>query len=261
MIPTADSEPLSACSYDLYFGVYWRLMQWKQRRKVACGLVSRASVGKNPVGGQHSGNDVTNARGSGEISQKCRRTSQTAPTTYSSWVRRVSRTQMKPSQALPLLTDGMASRLREKRELYAKNMSQSPKVVVCGSEALEQSDLIHCPAWPSAITMSHKSYFISNPADYSAATEMWSSVVLNNSAGEMKRLVEAARISTDVSEELNASIRVTRIGELGTTLAVTSNRCTLRRNTLVLTLIFSAHHDHKLVNKYTRYATLQIKLV
>jgi hypothetical protein len=35
---------------------------------------------------------------------------------------------------------------------------------------------------------------------------------------------------TDVSEELSASIiRVTRIGELGT-LAVTSNRRTLRRN-------------------------------
>jgi hypothetical protein len=37
---------------------------------------------------------------------------------------------------------------------------------------------------------------------------------------------------TDVSEELIASfIRVTRIGELGTTLAVTSNRRKLRRNT------------------------------
>jgi hypothetical protein len=39
-------------------------------------------------------------------------------------------------------------------------------------------------------------------------------------------------VRTDVSEELSASfIRVTRIGELGTTLAVTSNRHTLRRNT------------------------------
>jgi hypothetical protein len=37
---------------------------------------------------------------------------------------------------------------------------------------------------------------------------------------------------TGVSEELSASfIRVTRIGELGTTLAVTSNRRTLRRVT------------------------------
>jgi hypothetical protein len=41
-----------------------------------------------------------------------------------------------------------------------------------------------------------------------------------------------APVRTDVSEELSASfIRVTRIGELGTTLAVTSNRRTLRRNT------------------------------
>jgi hypothetical protein len=38
-----------------------------------------------------------------------------------------------------------------------------------------------------------------------------------------------ASIRTNFSEELRASfIRVTRIGELGTTLAVTSNRRTLR---------------------------------
>jgi hypothetical protein len=41
-----------------------------------------------------------------------------------------------------------------------------------------------------------------------------------------------ALVRTDVSEELSASIIwVTRIGELGTTLVVTSNRRTLRRNT------------------------------
>jgi hypothetical protein len=46
----------------------------------------------------------------------------------------------------------------------------------------------------------------------------------------MLRCVDLVR--TDVSEELSASfIRVTRIDELGTTLAVTSNRLTLRRNT------------------------------
>jgi hypothetical protein len=39
-------------------------------------------------------------------------------------------------------------------------------------------------------------------------------------------------VRTEVSEELRAPfIRVTRIGELGTTLAVTNNRQTLRRNT------------------------------
>jgi hypothetical protein len=41
-----------------------------------------------------------------------------------------------------------------------------------------------------------------------------------------------AFVRTDVSQELSASfIRVTKIGELGTTLAVTSNRCMPRRNT------------------------------
>jgi hypothetical protein len=48
----------------------------------------------------------------------------------------------------------------------------------------------------------------------------------------MLHLVALAR--TDASEELSASfIRVTRICELGTTLAVTSNRRMLRRNTKV----------------------------
>jgi hypothetical protein len=48
------------------------------------------------------------------------------------------------------------------------------------------------------------------------------------SSGMLRRVTI---VRTDVSEELSASfIRVTRIGELGTTLAVTSNRRTLRRN-------------------------------
>jgi hypothetical protein len=47
-------------------------------------------------------------------------------------------------------------------------------------------------------------------------------------------LRRVALVRTDVSEEPSASfIRVTRIGELETTLAVTSNRRTLRRNILV----------------------------
>jgi hypothetical protein len=49
------------------------------------------------------------------------------------------------------------------------------------------------------------------------------------SSGMLRRVV---LVRTDVSEELSASfIRVTRIRELGTTLALTSNRRTLRRNT------------------------------
>jgi hypothetical protein len=47
-----------------------------------------------------------------------------------------------------------------------------------------------------------------------------------------RMLLRVAHVRTDVSEELSASfIGVTRIGELGTTVAVTSNRCTLQRNT------------------------------
>jgi hypothetical protein len=50
-------------------------------------------------------------------------------------------------------------------------------------------------------------------------------------SGTLRRV---ALVRTDDSEELSASfIKVTRIGELGTTLAVTSNRRTLQRNTLV----------------------------
>jgi hypothetical protein len=47
-------------------------------------------------------------------------------------------------------------------------------------------------------------------------------------------LRRVALVRTDVAEELSPSIiKVTRIGELGT-LAVTSNRSTLRRNTTPL---------------------------
>jgi hypothetical protein len=50
------------------------------------------------------------------------------------------------------------------------------------------------------------------------------------SSGMLRRV---ALVRTDVSEELSASfIRVARIGELGTALAVTNSRRTLRRNSL-----------------------------
>jgi hypothetical protein len=45
-------------------------------------------------------------------------------------------------------------------------------------------------------------------------------------------LRHVALLGTDVSEELSTSfIRVTRISELGTMLAVTSNQCMVQRNT------------------------------
>jgi hypothetical protein len=50
------------------------------------------------------------------------------------------------------------------------------------------------------------------------------------SSGLLRRV---AFVKTDDSEERSAFfIRLTRIGEIGTTLAATSNRRTLRRNTL-----------------------------
>jgi predicted hotdog family 3-hydroxylacyl-ACP dehydratase len=53
-------------------------------------------------------------------------------------------------------------------------------------------------------------------------------------------LGHVALVRTDVSKDLSASfINVTRIGELGTTLAVTSNRRTLRRNTVRLVFLRS----------------------
>jgi hypothetical protein len=58
------------------------------------------------------------------------------------------------------------------------------------------------------------------------------------SSGMLRRV---ALLRTNVSEELGASyIRVIRIGELGTTLAVTSNRHTLRRNCSVHRLLVTA---------------------
>jgi hypothetical protein len=52
------------------------------------------------------------------------------------------------------------------------------------------------------------------------------------SSGLLRRV---ALVRTDVSEDPGASfIRVTNIGELGTTQAATSNRCTLRRRFLLI---------------------------
>jgi hypothetical protein len=56
------------------------------------------------------------------------------------------------------------------------------------------------------------------------------------SSGMLRRV---ALVRTDVSEEISASfIRVTRIGEPGTTLAVTSNRRTLQK-------MDSSHSDER----------------
>jgi hypothetical protein len=59
-------------------------------------------------------------------------------------------------------------------------------------------------------------------------------------SSEMLRRVTAVR--ADVSEEcISSIIRVTRISEVGTTLAITSNRSTLPRNTIVYIEIHSIY--------------------
>jgi hypothetical protein len=61
------------------------------------------------------------------------------------------------------------------------------------------------------------------------------------SSGMLRRV---ALVRTDVSEELSAPvIRMTRTSELGTTLAVTSNRRTLGRNTNCTLYFWPRYHD------------------
>jgi hypothetical protein len=61
-------------------------------------------------------------------------------------------------------------------------------------------------------------------------------------------------VRTVVSEELSPSfIRVTRIGELGT-LAVTSNRCTLRRNIPEDSILHS--HRRENLKSFIQYSCL-----
>jgi hypothetical protein len=69
-------------------------------------------------------------------------------------------------------------------------------------------------------------------------------------------LLLVALVRTDVSEELSASIiRVTRFGELGITLAVTSNRRTLRINTKVFLLIYGRAKFLRNVGSYKSHTT------
>jgi hypothetical protein len=72
------------------------------------------------------------------------------------------------------------------------------------------------------------------------------------SSGMLRRV---ALVRTDVSKEPGVSfIRVTRIGELGTTQAATSNRRTLRRNCPPLTI----NHIKIPVQKEFKYLGLYI---
>jgi hypothetical protein len=67
-------------------------------------------------------------------------------------------------------------------------------------------------------------------------------------------LRRVAIVRSDVSKELSASfIRVIRIGELGTTLAVTSNRRTLRRNIIPENAILHSQRRENLKSYTTKY--------
>jgi hypothetical protein len=71
-------------------------------------------------------------------------------------------------------------------------------------------------------------------------------------------LRRVALVRTDVSEELSASfIKVTRIGEPGTTLAVTSNRHTQRRNTKISACILLRCNSRWQSKDYTWTSTLK----
>jgi hypothetical protein len=66
-------------------------------------------------------------------------------------------------------------------------------------------------------------------------------------------LRRVALVRTDVSEErISSIIRVTRIGELGTTLAVTSNRHKLRRNTYTLMMKAILSSQTSVLTRVTR---------
>jgi hypothetical protein len=74
-------------------------------------------------------------------------------------------------------------------------------------------------------------------------------------------LRRVALVRTDVSEELSASIiRVTRIGEVGTTLVVTSNRHTLRRNNIAEDDILHSDRSENLTSYKTGKFVLYLHL-
>jgi hypothetical protein len=75
------------------------------------------------------------------------------------------------------------------------------------------------------------------------------------SSGMLRR---AAHVRSDVSKECVFSIiRVTRIGELGTTLAVTSNRSTQRRNCRVF--LRSVLYSYKKSYSHTEFSFAKYK--
>jgi hypothetical protein len=86
------------------------------------------------------------------------------------------------------------------------------------------------------------------------------------SSGMLRRV---ALVRTEVSEELRASIRVTRNGELGTTIAVTNNRRTLQKKFQVMVLTRATRrniaedailHSHRRENLTSYITTIQLSM-
>jgi hypothetical protein len=72
-------------------------------------------------------------------------------------------------------------------------------------------------------------------------------------------LRRVAVVRTEVSEEFSASfIRVTRIGEVGATIALTSNRCTLRRLLVTSSVVPSSPIPVTQMVKALRYSETSV---
>jgi hypothetical protein len=70
------------------------------------------------------------------------------------------------------------------------------------------------------------------------------------SSGMLRRV---ALVRTDVSEERSPSIiRVTRIGQIGTTLAVTSNQRTLQRTSVLTRAIWRNIPEDRILHSHQR---------
>jgi hypothetical protein len=70
---------------------------------------------------------------------------------------------------------------------------------------------------------------VASRVDLAQDRDQWSAlvnIVMNRRMASCGMLRRVVLVRTDVSEKLSVSIRVTRIGELGKTLAITSNRRT-----------------------------------
>jgi hypothetical protein len=105
--------------------------------------------------------------------------------------------------------------------------------------------------WQKDQACQHETYEYSIPVHTTFEKQTAERILSRMTSSGMLRCVTLVR--TEVSKERSVSIiRVTRVGEIGTTLAVTSNRCTLRRNKPQILQI------QPLVNECTGYDTAEI---